>query len=517
MRMANFFWGFQEQQARIHLLGWDHLCQALNEGGLQLHHLELFNLALLGKHIWRIIHDESSLVSRVMTKKYLVDDQSIQLSTTYNSSRLWKQIVKNCGFVTDNITWQVGPNSSLPLNNRLWWPVQQSGLVHDSFTVSDLILRPHNRWNFPLIRSLYPLEVLNEFKRSPLPLLPVRDTLRCTMGNSGDYSVKDGYQYLVKSTTQTQNVNNQMSQSSTTSNCLFSELWKVDIRPTTKLFLWKCIKGIIPTTSFLKRRHVPLRETCCFCTSENESMDHLFIHCSFARACWFGSFLTIRTDAYIHRNLQDWIKYWLSLHKMVSDHVFYFPFKLLESIWYARNQTCFAGKSFLPSDIIKAAITQTNAEIARVGMKNSRELVPKQTMTDDTTQMQRILPISNICQIFSEYWAIHFKFSKMNVSTRKIQISIQFGVETFINWCFKPEVRIGHLQMQLTCLRDALGFLLQQSQIQSPTNYPLLLCLPKKGHIKIIVHNHRISWKFDFLLKEIKTFMNMFVCYYFVN
>ena len=240
-----------------------------------------------------------------MTKKYLVDDQSIQLSTTYNSSRLWKQIVKNCGFVTDNITWQVGPNSSLPLNNRLWWPVQQSGLVHDSFTVSDLILRPHNRWNFPLIRSLYPLEVVNEFKRSPLPLLPVRDTLRCTMGNSGDYSVNDGYQYLVKSTTQTQNVNNQMSQSSTTSNCLFSELWKVDIRPTTKLFLWKCIKGIIPTTSFLKRRHVPLRETCCFCTAENESMDHLFIHCSFARACWFGSFLTIRTDAYIHRNLQD--------------------------------------------------------------------------------------------------------------------------------------------------------------------------------------------------------------------
>ena len=181
-------------------------------------------MALLGKHLWRIIHDDGSLVSRVMSKKYLVDDQSIQFSTTYNSSRLWKQIIKNRGFVTDNITWQVEPNSSLPLNNRLWWPVQQSGLRVESYTVSDLILRPHNRWNIPLIRSLYPMEIVNEFKRLPLPFFPAKDTLRCTMGNSGIYSIKEGYRCLEKNISHSQQANSQRDQPSHTLTILFTEL-----------------------------------------------------------------------------------------------------------------------------------------------------------------------------------------------------------------------------------------------------------------------------------------------------
>ena len=73
MRMANFFWGFQEQQARMHYLSWDNLCQSFQNGGLQFHHLEYFNIAMLGKHLWRIIQDEHSMTSRILSQKYLID------------------------------------------------------------------------------------------------------------------------------------------------------------------------------------------------------------------------------------------------------------------------------------------------------------------------------------------------------------------------------------------------------------------------------------------------------------
>ena len=82
-------------------------------------------------------------------------------------------------------------------------------------------------------------------------------------------------------------------------------------------------------------------------------------------------------------------------------------------------------------------------------------------------------------------------------------MTMRFGSQSFNEWSFKPGVKIGHLQSQLTCLRDALDFILKQSVIPSPTAYPLLLSIPKLSHVRFITHNKTLSWKFDFLLQEI--------------
>lgn len=119
------------------------------------------------------------------------------------------------------------------------------------------------------------MEIVNEFKRLPLPFLPAKDTLRCTMGNSGTYSVKEGYRCLEKNISHSQQANSQRDQPSHTLTMLFTELWKIDMRPSTKLFLWKCIRGITPTT-FLKKRHLPISELCCFCFGVDENLDHCF-------------------------------------------------------------------------------------------------------------------------------------------------------------------------------------------------------------------------------------------------
>ena len=53
-------------------------------------------------------------------------------------------------------------------------------------------------------------------------------------------------------------------------------------------------------------------------------------------------------------------------------------------------------------------------------------------------------------------------------------------------WCFNPKVKIGYLQRQLTCLRDALIFLLNQSAVENPATYPLFIYISKASHVNVI-------------------------------
>ncbi|XP_058763598.1 uncharacterized protein LOC131637052 [Vicia villosa] len=56
-------------------------------------------------------------------------------------------------------------------------------------------------------------------------------------------------------------------------------------RPRALFHLWLLMLGRIPTKDRLVKFGVQVEQRCCFCI-ENESIDHLFFQCSFAKSAW---------------------------------------------------------------------------------------------------------------------------------------------------------------------------------------------------------------------------------------
>ncbi|KAK4406651.1 hypothetical protein Sango_0671600 [Sesamum angolense] len=66
---ANFFWHGGDRK-EIHWLAWDKMCMSKSVEGLGFRNLEAFNLALLGKQLWRILSRPHSLVGRVFKQNF---------------------------------------------------------------------------------------------------------------------------------------------------------------------------------------------------------------------------------------------------------------------------------------------------------------------------------------------------------------------------------------------------------------------------------------------------------------
>ncbi len=66
--------------------------------------------------------------------------------------------------------------------------------------------------------------------------------------------------------------------------------------------------GLLPTKTILGSRFQVNSLSCSLCNSGQESIEHLFIECSFARIAWSLSPWPIRFDLISYNSIVDWVK-----------------------------------------------------------------------------------------------------------------------------------------------------------------------------------------------------------------
>ena len=54
----------------MHLVEWDKVCSPMDEGGLGIRNVRRFNQPLLGKWLWRFVHEEGAWWRSVLVAKY---------------------------------------------------------------------------------------------------------------------------------------------------------------------------------------------------------------------------------------------------------------------------------------------------------------------------------------------------------------------------------------------------------------------------------------------------------------
>ncbi|KAF7815550.1 cysteine desulfurase mitochondrial-like [Senna tora] len=90
-------------------------------------------------------------------------------------------------------------------------------------------------------------------------------------------------------------------------NHFWSHLWKLDVLPKHKNFLWRACLGILPTSEALSRRGIDIDDRCLWCGVDVESVFHVLVECPLIQDFWNKSRYDFHSRIW-HGSLVDWLK-----------------------------------------------------------------------------------------------------------------------------------------------------------------------------------------------------------------
>lgn len=80
--IAKFWWSTKGNNRGLHWIAWEKICVPLDNGGLAFRDLHNFNLALLAKQLWRLLHHPTSLLARVLKGRYYRHISPMEVKTS---------------------------------------------------------------------------------------------------------------------------------------------------------------------------------------------------------------------------------------------------------------------------------------------------------------------------------------------------------------------------------------------------------------------------------------------------
>ncbi|XP_057249417.1 uncharacterized protein LOC130590851 [Beta vulgaris subsp. vulgaris] len=276
--MARFWWGGRGDERKMHWLSWEKMCKPKCMGGLGFKDLAVFNDALLGKQVWRLLHYKKSLLSRVMSAKYYPHGDVCQARLGYSSSYSWRSIWGAKSLVMEGLIWRVGDGMKIDIWSAPWVGDEEgrfikSARVEGLEVVGDLLDVERREWNTELIDRYFNERDQHCIMAIPLSARWLQDELTWAYSKDGTYSVKTAYM-LGKGG----NLDD--------FHRVWNILWNLNVSPKVRHFMWRACTSSLPVREVLKRRHLVEEAICPCCAREDETQSHLFYSCSMSLKLW---------------------------------------------------------------------------------------------------------------------------------------------------------------------------------------------------------------------------------------
>ena len=93
----------------------ENIMQIEKEDGLGFKDLKAFNLAMLGKQCWRLLHKEHSLFHKVFKTKYFRYGSFLNAGEGTNPSWAQRSLLEGCKVIERGAKWKVGNGESISI------------------------------------------------------------------------------------------------------------------------------------------------------------------------------------------------------------------------------------------------------------------------------------------------------------------------------------------------------------------------------------------------------------------
>ncbi|OMO52067.1 reverse transcriptase [Corchorus capsularis] len=352
MILAKFWWGGTNENRKIHWKAWDDICVSKLDGGLGFRDFEAFNLALLSKQCWRLIHNPDSLCSRILRAKYFPQGDFFKASLGHNPSFIWRSLLEGRKVIRAGSRWRIGSGnidfwsgnwlSKGPCSN----PRPRDGVVPSELRVADMMNFEEQCWRVEELMDLVEDDDISRILCLPIPRSPGRDTLIWDGNSTGNFTVKSTYFVARQQLGYDININVE-------SRKLWRRVWYSSIPPKIRYFTWRLIGNLLPLKANLQQRGMDVDGLCVVCGLSEESVGHIFFNCCFSRRIW--ETVAPWLLPYIEQ-LQTTNEFWIDLIGKAFDLgqleillIFFW------SLWRNRNDCLHSSFSASPTSMIYKA------------------------------------------------------------------------------------------------------------------------------------------------------------------
>ncbi|KAL4364166.1 hypothetical protein GQ457_04G020170 [Hibiscus cannabinus] len=200
--IRRFWWTGKGSARGWPLVAWDDVCLPKSAGGIGFKDLHLFNIALLGKQIWRLLLSPDSLLCRTLRAKYFPDGDIFSASAPARSSFAWKGLHRAMLRLRDGFFWTLGINSQVRLFRDRWGgfsPIALDGVSVDREEIPlrcrEFMVPGHACWDRTKLLARLPPGDVDRILEVPIAS-DRADTLVWADHDSGLYTVRSGYLFL---------------------------------------------------------------------------------------------------------------------------------------------------------------------------------------------------------------------------------------------------------------------------------------------------------------------------------
>lgn len=138
---------------------------------------------------------------------------------------------------------------------------------------------------------------------------------------------------------------------------LHDMIWKGGIPTKVRLFAWLAVIKRVNTCDMLQARHPGMSISpswCCLCKGAAEDIDHILLHCRFAREIWLRIFRLFHCVGAVPKTWADFLVIKWKFRKSDKRLKFLWRYSTMATmwqIWLERNRRIFEGKYKTDEDI----------------------------------------------------------------------------------------------------------------------------------------------------------------------
>ncbi|GJT98779.1 RNA-directed DNA polymerase, eukaryota, reverse transcriptase zinc-binding domain protein [Tanacetum coccineum] len=366
--LKTFLWSQSDTAKGKAKVAWSSICKPNDQGGLGLKDLQIWNQALLSKHVWDIAGMKESLWVKWVHSVKLRGKSIWEISVDQEDSWGWKNLLSIKDQIKDRVAYKIGNGRNVSMWFDNWsdiGPLFQHITYRDLYDerldrglkVSDLIDNDGWKWpndwygKFPMITSL----------NVPTIAADIDDKLawKTSKGMITEFSVTSVYHDL-------------RGQSPIAP--WWKLIWFAQCIPKHSFIMWLAIQDRLTTQDKLQRWGNQAVNRCCLCLNHSEDLKHLFFQCSFSTDVWNRA--QLMGDMKI--NMNDWQSV---IQGMIDagngDNIKSILRRLLLAacvyhIWQERNNRIFKDSMKSGVEIFKGLVEVIKYKLLGITMKDSK-------------------------------------------------------------------------------------------------------------------------------------------------